>query len=78
MVATQWAQDFYLGRAGQYSCPARVSGRLLYYACTEEGYACSYEKPRKRYSLKSYPMHCDLLPDEAKYVLLGAQLQTQT
>jgi hypothetical protein len=49
-----------------------------YYACTEEGYACGYEKPRKRHSLKSYRMHFDLRGDEPKYVLLGTQLQTQT
>jgi hypothetical protein len=49
-----------------------------YYACTEEGYACDYEKPRKRHSLKSYRMHCDLRGDEPKHLLLGAQLQTQT
>jgi hypothetical protein len=49
-----------------------------YYACTEEGYACGYEKPCNRHSLKSYHMHRDLREDEPKYVLLGAQLQTQT
>jgi hypothetical protein len=49
-----------------------------YYACAEEGYACGYDKPRKRHSLKSYRMHCDLLGDGPTYVLLGAQLQIQT